>query len=158
QRLKRVDVMAIDASARSGQRIDELRVAVVDDVKKIEAASLQRQLERVGHETGHRPVSIETRPCIPPKDGLEATEEPWPDSDGFEVLGMAVFQILDQHFGGVVHAWPPFLDRVADDGQPEPSFHARASAIASVRACSMVRWRFQPSCSIRFGVPTSQGI
>src|SRR5438105_1528520 len=58
QATERIQIVAIHPSPLSRQRVDELRVAVIDDVKSIKPVSQRAHISRINPKSIEQPIGI----------------------------------------------------------------------------------------------------
>ena len=124
---ERVEIVARDDRPAGRQPVDELRVAVVDDVKQIEAAGKAGHEPRVVPEPVRDPIGA-PHPRVRPAPGNRAGPPPHrrADEGRRDRRGMLALQPVEEHVGDEVHARPPLFEVVSDDRDAQGFHRLRA--------------------------------
>ena len=113
---KGIQVVTGDDRPGGRQPVDELRVAVVDDVKQIEASGKPGREPRIVPQAVRHPVDA-PHPCRPTRPGNRAARrlQRGPDEGRHNRRGMLALQAIEEHVGDEIHARPPLFEVVSDD-------------------------------------------
>ena len=112
QGAERVGVVARDHHASAGQRVDQVRVAVVDEMKHVGATGLGAQPARVVVKAVDDAIDRQ-RPAVDPCQPSHPSPEGRPQQDRFDRLGVLA-KVGDQHVRHQVHARPALLEQVSN--------------------------------------------
>ena len=124
--------MAGDDRPAGRQGVDELGVAVVDDVVDVERVAAREAAEVAGvvGVSVQEPVGVPRRPGqAAPREPAEPAAERRADPDRLDLAGVPAREVVQDHLGDEVHARPPLLGVVGDDRDAE-GFHVDGEAVA----------------------------
>jgi hypothetical protein len=117
QRSKSVNVMARDHHSPCWQRISEMGIAVIDDVKHIGGGPLPWLLAeptRIAPEPMRDPFYRRHLVSVPSCPHRQLRRERRPNENGMDP-SLLVRGVLHQHVRHQVHARPPLFEKIGDD-------------------------------------------
>ena len=96
--------------------MNELSVAVIDNVKQIKLSAQPSRRAWIIHEAIQEAVSIEATPrgCLPARE--TATQMRRETRRG-ERIGVVLLQVVAEHLADEIHAGPVFFNEVAKNGE-----------------------------------------
>ena len=125
-RAKRIEVVTGDDRLIARQAVDEVRVAVIDDVEEVEPAvgDLASQPSRVV------PDAVQQAVCRRREPGRPATRPPAEPGTQWRteplrvhLPGEVALQMMQEPVGDQIHARPVLLHEIADDADADWSLH-----------------------------------
>ena len=95
--------------------MDELPVAVVDNMEKVEVLVPSPQPPRIIPEAVQNPVGIKGN-VSGSGEACETTTHGWAEARREYGSGMVLSKVVKQHLSNQVHAGPILLEQIADNG------------------------------------------
>ena len=121
-RPERVEIMTGDHRSLRRQRVCELRIAVIDDVKDVMIVHRPADAARIIPEPIQETIGVHGRPRATAHRHRHAREPPGKrraQQRRRHGAGMRLLQVPVQHRGDPVHARPPLFTEIAADAHPD---------------------------------------